>query len=313
MVGRASLWLTIVTCGLLAAPAALPGALDHRKGEFDLAEWLPVFLCFWVASAALLVSTARVFGRSTPAWSRIAAAMAMAALVPLAVEETQHHLQAAAAFVVTALAVWAGLATGWWLRTPLGFVFTAASCGLDATGFVWPLGVLCAGTRRGGPFVRGVGLLIAGSLGCIAGRLIGLPALTGYSHDGVAYALHRDLLLCLPVVVLGAAGLARCRRSDDEGSVRALTGCAAISLLAILPIVLGFPLNVRLVVLAVWWFAPLGMTDAADMLSRRRERPAIEAMLGALSILAVLGLSWPGVSAWFNAVLLAGAAWMSPF
>lgn len=313
MSGRGWLWLTILGCGVLAAPAALPGALDHRKGEFQVSEWLPTVLCFWVASAALLVAATGVFGRSTPAWSRILAALAMAALAPLAVEETQYHLQSAAAFVAIVLAVGAGLSETWWVRGPISAILTAVSCGLDATGFLWPLGVLCAGGGRGGARACGACLLIAGVVGVVVGRTIGLSSLTGHSYDGVAYSLHRDLLVCLPVVVLGAAGLARSRRGDAGDGVQTLAVYAAFGLAAMLPIILGIRLNVRMAALALWWLAPLGLTDLGEMIARRRERPAIVGAFGGLSVLAVLVLAWPGVSAWFNAVLLAAAVLLARF
>lgn len=313
MSGRGWLWLTILGCGLLAAPAALPGALDHRKGEFRLAEWLPTFLCLWAASGAFLIAVSGTFERSTPVWSRVVAALAMAALAPLAVEETQYHLQSAAAFVAIVLAVGAGLSETWWVRGPVSAILTAVSCGLDATGFLWPVGVLCGGGRWSGARACGTCLLIAGVLGAVVGRAIGLPMFTGYSYDGVAYSLHRDLLVCLPVVVLGAAGLARSRQGGSGGGAQVLAVYAAFGLIAILPIILGIRLNVRMVVLALLWLVPLGLTDLAEMIARGRERPTIVRSLGGLSLLAVVVLAWPGVSAWFNAVLLAAAVLLTRF
>ena len=311
MSGRGWLWLTIVACGLLAAFAVLPGAMEHRKGEFEIAEWLPVFLCFWIASGVFLAGANRVFGGSTSAWSRCVAALAMAAFAPLAVAETQQHLQAAAAFLVAVLAVAAAQSERWWIRSPVSAVLTAAGCGLDATALLWPLGVMCSGGGRGGARACGACFVIAGVLGVVVGRAIGLPSLTGYTDHGVAYVLHRDLLVCLPVVVLGAAGLARSRQGGSGHNVKPLVAFAAVSLMALLAVILGIRLNVRLTVLALWWLAPLGLTDLAEMIARRREGPTIVRSLGCLTALAVLGLCWPGVSGWFDAVLLAAAVLMA--
>lgn len=311
MVGRGWLCLTILACGLLASPAVVPGALDHRKGEFHVLAWLFPFCCFWLSSVAYLLVTAAIFDRSVPRWSWVVAAMMMAAIGPLAAEATQDHLRSAAAFAVSVLAVAAGLAARWWLRGPVCAVLTATLCGLDVSGLLWPLGALCSGLGRDGRRVWCISLLIAGAAGIAAGRVMGLPSVTSHSYGGVAYALHRDLLVCLPVVLLGAAGLARFRPGGLGGGAWVLSGYAAAGLTALLPAVLGLPLSVPLVVLGGWWVVPFGLADLADLVVGRRERPPVAGLVGMLVVLAVLALSWPGVRAWLNAGWLAAAIWMS--
>ncbi len=301
-------WLVaVVVLGAgLAAPAALPMALLHGKGDFSTLGWLSGFLCAWLAAVGLYVSTSGVTWRRTPDWCRGVAALSLAALAPLAATSSQHHVQADLALLAAVSVVTLSLA-GESRMARAGVVWmTAVACGLEATALILPLGWFWAGIRSKTGSNQVWTMVFGGLAGLVVGRLVGLPMLSGYHIQPAAYAIHRDLVVLLVVLVLGLAGYAAARfpRGTSQPDWW-LPGWAAVSTCALLVCVLGEPVNVRLCVLGLWWLMPQGLTDLAALLAGRRPNDRPARVAGLLVALAVMALALPGLLAWKNAMLLA--------
>lgn len=300
-------WLvtTVLLGGVLAAPAALPVAVLHGKGEFTILEWLPGFLAVWLAAVGLFISTSRPTWEGVPAWCRGIAALSLAALAPLAAMSNQHNTQADLALLAMAAAVVLHLRAQSSRWQTAGVLLTAVACGLDATAFILPLGWFWSGLRSKTGHAQAWTLVFAGLGGLVIGRLVGLPMLSGYRIQQSAYAIHRDVAVILVVLALGLAGYAQARfprRPTHPGWW--LPGWAAVSVCVLLAGVLGFAVNVRLAALGLWWLMPNGLAELAALLQGRLTDDRITRTVGLLVALAIVALAVPGLLAWRGGMLM---------
>jgi len=304
-------WLvaTVLFCAVLAAPAALPVLFEQGRGAFHLGVWATALACTLAGSVCLFVSTGLASRRGIPAWCRCVSAASLAAFGPLAASSTLCQTWANFALVAMVLAVTVSLADSVPLRWSVGLFMTAVACALDATALVWPIGCLWSGLtcRQGRRYALAV--LAAGIAGTLVACLSGWPVLTGYRMHGAVYALHRDVVVLMPVIVLGLAGYARGRVWRGPGSGGGadgwLLGWAAASVCALLMVVLGGPLNVRLAGLGLWWLMPAGLAELAQMWTSDSGRRSVVRHLGMLSTAVVAALALAGLRGWCDGLLLA--------
>ncbi len=306
---RGWLMATVMLCAVLAAPAVLPFLLEQGKGDIYLGAWATTLACTLAASVCLFVSTGFIGWQGIPAWCRCLSAASLAALGPLAVNSTLYHTRADLALAAVVLAVTASLADSACLRWPVGLMMTAVACGLDATALVWPIGCLWSGLAYRQGRMIAVALLAAGIGGIFVANLLGWPVLTGYRTQVAFYALHRDVVVLMPIIVLGLAGLPRSRQRRRLGPDARADGCvlgwAAVSVCAMLMAVSGCPVNVRLAALGLWWLMPVGLAELAQMLTRVPHRRSVARDVGMLLALVVAALFLSGLRGWWNGVLLA--------
>jgi len=303
---RGWLLLTIVLGVLLASTAALPETLARHKGEFEWEEWgLAVALSVAVA-AVVFLSTGRSSQWAVPAWCRCLAALGLAMLVPLANTSSLYHRQADLALLVGALALAGGLADSHLIRWCLGIPLAALACGLEACFWIWPIGYMWSSWSYRRERLYGFMLMAAAMTGIWVAVVLGRSLLTGYRFYESAYALHRDLLLLAPVLILGYAGYARTYLNTSmcfpDERLRPLP--VAMTIVALMMILAGQPLNVRLIVLPLWWYVPEGIEELAGMIEGDSGRPRLCRYMGFAALLALVVLAWPGLRAWQDGVWL---------
>lgn len=300
---------TFLLCALLAAPASLPVILEQGQGEFHLWVWVTALVCTLIASVCLFVSTRLALGRDIPAWCLCVSSASFAAFGPLAVSSTVCQIQANLGMAALALAMSVGLTRARLLRWTVGLLLAALACSLDATALVWPIGWLWSGLARRQGRQYALVLLLAGVAGIVWDRMLGHPALTGYRMQGAIYLLHRDVVLLMPIIVLGVGGLARfrnCRRAEHRGRANAyMVGWAVASVCALLLAVLGCPVNVRLCVLGMWWLMPTGLSELVQMLTSDVSRRLVVRRIGFLVSAMLAMLSIAGLCGWRDGLLLA--------
>ena len=295
---------TIVLAGLVAAPAAVPGVLAHRRGDFTLGAWFIGFGCAWATSNILLVSLWRL--KPGPSWAMGVAALTLAGWAPLAVTSTALPVRADLAMLTVTVAVALlhdRVSVSRWLVVGLLMIL---ACVLDMTALVLPLGLTWAACRRRERFVPALAVLAAGAVALGCALVSGWPAMTSYRMVGVGYNLHRDLIVLLPILLLGLGGYLRSGRSRNGGTIPWwLPGWAAVGLVAVLAIVSTAPLNPRLAVLAMWWYVPTGLADLARMVRRSPPQPPLLRAVGGLVLLVLILLSWSPIHQWVDSVYLA--------
>lgn len=303
-------WLvtTVLLCAVLAAPAALPALLEHGRGVPHLGAWASALVCALAGSICLFVSTGFVVRHSIPTWCRCVSAASLAAFGPLAVSSTLYQTWANLALAAAVLAVTVSLTDMALLRWSLGLFMTAAACALDATALVWPIGCLWSVLSYRQSRGYAMALLAAGVGGVFLARLSGWPVLTGYRIQGAPYALHRDVVMLMPVIVLGLVGLTRCREWRRPGpgtqAKSFLLSWAVMGIFALLIAVCGWSMNVRLAVLGLWWLMPVGLAELTQMLASEVSRGSVVRRLGIVSVAVVAALSLVGFRGWCDGLLL---------
>jgi len=305
---RGWLMATVLLSALLAVPASLPIILEQGRGEFYLAAWVTALLCTIIGSVCLFVSTRSALSRDIPAWCRCVSAASLAAFGPLAVGSTMYQTRASLAMAALVLAVSANLASSQLLRWTVGLLMTAIACALDATALIWPIGCVWSGLARRQGDKNAWVLLVAGMAGMFIAWLLGYPVLTGYRMQGAIYALHREVVILMPIVVLGLAGITRLRGRRTEGTRNRtdgyLLGWVVTGMCVLLLAVLGCPVNVRLCVLGLWWLMPIGLAELAQMLTSDVRRRSVVRRIGILLSAVLVVLSVAGMCGWRDGVLL---------
>ena len=306
--GRKWMALTVVACAALATVAALPAAFQAGGGRVPAGAWLLVTAAAVVAALCLFASPAPAGSSGSRPWSRSVAAMSLATLAPLAVESNLHWAMAHGAFVLTAAATAIAFSGSGAPRIAAAVIATASACALDATALLWPVGCAWASLARKRRRTAAGAMLAAGLLGVIIARLIGWPILSGCRTTAAAHAIHRDLMLLLPVLALGWAGYAKgwgsAFRSTGGNPSLWMPGWAAAGAIGLILALIGLPLEVRICVLPLWWYVPLGLSDLARLSSDRSKGQSLIRRVGMLACLAIAVLSLAGLRRWMDGLLM---------
>ncbi|MBI4578977.1 MAG: hypothetical protein HY718_04695 [Planctomycetes bacterium] len=288
--------------GLLAAIATMTSAVDPAEGVVRPLR-LVVGLVSVLAAAGV---TGAAAGRAWPrggAWVCWLVAGSMAALVPLAVESCPNVNRADLGLLAAAIAA-SGLA-GRRKNAVIGPTATAAACALSPTALILPIGVAYARWSSPHSSKNAVVGLATGLVGTVIGWWTG-----GLGPPANAYAVGRDLLVVLPVALIGAAGLewrsprvsASTLRPASAGC-RQAWGCLAAVGLGL--VALGAPLDPRILVLPFWTLMPVGL-DRLGMLIRCRHgrQAAVAARLAFACGLIVALLAAPAARRLGDGLLL---------
>ncbi len=183
------------------------------------------------------------------------------------------------------------------LLFPYGAESVAHSIGSDMVIFATVVAFALA-RRRGAPPLAGV--VVVGW--CAAGLFL-LFCRAGGGLAGV----HRDLTILLPLLLLGAAGFAKARSEKIESNKSSsyMLSWTAIALACLCLLIMGLPLDVRLCVLPVLWWVPLGVAElGAITIGSQRKYPPLRAV-GILSTVVVGCLLYPSVLRWLDGPLIA--------
>lgn len=277
--------------------------------ELRVGDWLARFASFAVAALALLLSTDHKRREGPAFWCWSASALSLAALAPVAMESSGRMPLPGIGFVLAAVTTAiSARATGALATTAAAAGMAgAAACGL--TGMLWPLGYAWAAIGLGQRVRRGIVLLVAAMIGAIAGRALGWPAFAGGRTISSVHAAHRDMMILLPVILVGLAGYARgCRRPEPmcrKAGVPWLAGWTGAAVIGLGVALAGGPLDVCTCVLPFWWWAPTGLADLADVVTASRTRGWALRGIGWASglVLAVLAIGSAG--RWLDGPLLA--------
>ena len=210
-----------------------------------------------------------------------------------------------AAAVLALLAATAGRTSVRWIG---GIGLTALACASDATAVVWPIGFVWSSLSGRARRSYALVILAAGAAGVAFNLLSGRPALTGYRFQSSAYALHRDLMVMMPVVLLGLAAVVRrmpiSSAADREREPVWVAGWMSAGMIATLAVLVGAPLNVRLAVLPFCWQVPTGLSELTRGLRTSGPAECVVRRLFWAFVLLLLLMCWPAVHRWMQGWLL---------
>jgi hypothetical protein len=186
------------------------------------------------------------------------------------------------------------------VRTLIAVLLTGLACALDATALVWPIGYALATPAGNQSRLAAVAMLAAGAAGVLVSWFAGWPSFTTYRFYQVVYTVHQDLIVLLPVLVIGFAGYAgQCECSQATRAARGatpwLSGWSALAVAALFVALVGGPVHVRICVLPFWWWLPAGLAELSALLKEGEKSAARARGVGLLScvLLACLLLtSW---------------------
>ncbi len=233
-------------------------------------------------------------GESNALWSFLLVCGSMAILAPLAMESCDHPDRANVALLLAAMspALWCG---GFTSMTAAA-VSTLVACMLSPAAAIWPAALLVGGMRQRGRFSWAV--IVAAVFGLTAGMHFDL-----WPHAVVLPSLHRDLVMLLPVILLGLAGMPEvsAAASSDERQQYdwAVAGLAGIGLA-----IFGLPLDPRILSLPFWWLAPTGLRRLQSLVRSDSDENMTSRPVGVLSCAAAAILLWPAILHWRDALFL---------
>ncbi len=300
--------LVITAAAVLAALGALPGAYDSVQG-LHIRDWAMGTAASLVAAIALLHAADREGRNHSPFRYRAIVAASLAMLAPVATSASEASTLANLAFAATALT--AALASfdlrGWRM---VGITVTVGlACASDITGLLWPLGYLWAACSQRRDIGRAGWLCAVALCSVFAGRVIGIPMLQSERNILGIHASHRDMVILLPVFMIGLAGymrqgrlhISRCR-ADRVPWPAGWIGVAFLGLAVVL--VCGL-LDARICMLAFWWWMPAGCVTLPETLASGKARGRLVRGVGWLSVLVLAMLFYSGPRQWLDGVLLA--------
>lgn len=299
--------LVMTAAAFLAALGALPDAYESVHG-LHIWHWAMGTAASWVVAIALFY-TADHETRKHASWRyRALATASLVMLAPLATSASEASTSAHLAFVATALA--AALASrglrGW--RMVGITVAVGLACASDVTGLLWPLGYLWAACSQRRDIGRGVWFCVVGVCAVFAGRSISIPIFQGGHNIIGIHAIHRDMIILLPVFMIGLVGYlreGRLRISRSTDRVPWLAGWTGMALLGLAVALVVGSLDVRICMLAFWWWMPAGQVALAETLAFGMARGRFVRGVGWLSSLVLVMLLYSGLRQWLDGPLLA--------
>jgi hypothetical protein len=304
-VTRAQLDATVAVTGLLAAVGALASAYDVDRG-FDQLLWV-VRACAACAVVVFVLSNDSAAGCDTIARRpRLTSALLVALLFPYGVESVAQSIGSDLAIIATVVSV-ALMRRGGAVRFIAGGLVAGLACASEASAIVWPLGyaysvVSCGDTRR----MRGV-LLICGAVGVAIGWGTGGVFAPSDPVFGGLAAVHRDLMILMPLILLGMVGLAKARSEvlETRADYSMQISWTAVALACLCLVVIGVPLDVRLCALPLFWWIPTAVSELGAITIGSQRADSSLRMVGFLSVAMTACLMIPGVLRLLDGPLIA--------
>ena len=313
---------------VLAVPATIVCLFNLKGVPVVTVFGVRVLSTIGVAWCLSLLPVARRFG-GVPTWI---AFLSVTALAPLAVESLVFHVRSEIAWLALGLAV--VVSHGKPGARALSLSLAVVACICDATALIWPLGCLLGALTDRRLRVEAAAMLLLSLLAVVVMMGLGQPTTPVERLLVQVHGLHRDLTLLLPVLVLGSFGWMTSGVARDDLS--RLKGTAGVAMVALVLILLGVPLSVRVCVLPFWWWMPAGWAELASLKNGKhpvrlpaatqetretpnsREAPgranskqhlcyaerSIPRAVGWLGTVLLLALVWPGLRQWLDGALL---------
>ncbi len=246
-------------------------------------------------------------GRRMGGWSRVVTAVWVAGVTPYAVESVPHHRLADLSLAAMAIAVSLSLGRRRAWSVVAMALATGVACACEATATIWVVACVTAAIRRKERRAGACLVLACGVLGVITARFAGWPQTAGQAIYSVVYAMHRDLMIVIPAVLLGLVGYAKAHADtadypSEQSFLRAWTPIAACALLLLL---LGVPLDVRLCVLPLLWWTPTALTELGRITTGCQTPPSPVRAIGVLSCFVTATLAITGLRHLANGPLFA--------
>lgn len=291
---------------VVAAIGAVPGAFDTDEGVHHTRWAIDGALGLIVALGLLVRPDHRE--RQPGSGCLAVSALLVAGLLPLATESSGGEPAKALAVMVIA----AGIATvGRVAPRHERYLLTGAALiasGLDASALLWPLSILLAAWAEKRGRRLGVLLMTAGIAGAVIGwKLRGAPA-PELPYGNFGYAVGRDLLRVIPVVMLGLAGCLsmrhRARGATHEGPRSGWGLWATMSGIGLLAGMVGLPFNVRLGLLPLALMVPRGLSDLAILIRRQPQSTPLLRLCAYPAAILLAGFAWHSSQAWMDGVLM---------
>jgi hypothetical protein len=292
----------------LASLSAVPAALQPGQTTLRMGQWALGSSAACLAAGAWGIWAIAPGGVKQQRWTLWVGLLSMGALTPLALQWNADAIRANLAMVLISLAVGASilLPRGIW---PAGPVLTGLACACDATAMIWPVAWAWTAYRAKGEGTRAISIIIGGVAGVLVNWKVGGPLVATRMIVGGVFAAQANVMLLLPALLLGGAGVMRARdqrRNEPGGRLSGqLTRAAEAGAVGIGLILVGAPLDVRLCALPLWWHMPEGLTDLVEMLGRPRERTFMVRWTAGLSCLVLAMLTLASLRHWLDAPLTA--------
>ena len=303
---RRQIAATIVVGFALAATGSLTSAFDVDAG-LDLVAWAIASCTAVIVMSCVLATAPTSSGDASNGWPRVATVLAIAAWIPYAAESVCHRELADVSLAATAIAVALWLRRGNLWLTMLAAAATGLACACQITAAIWLIaGVLSALSSRDNRARAGI-VLAAGAAGVVVGRLVGWPMLSGYDVHGPASAMHRDLAILMPAVLLGLVGYSKGLANSGRVTARTswLLDWTGVATACLLLAVWGVPLDVRLCVLPLFWWMPVALAELARLLGAGAQPDLTLRAVGLLSCAVLASLAVTGVLRLADGPLLA--------
>ena len=298
---------TLLACAGLAALGAIPHAF-HTPTGLVVGQWAVSVLAALVAAACLLACNDARSPTTDTRIARTLTALTLAALAPLAVEATARMEPSHASFAAVALSVVLTQGSPRIVRWLGAAAMAGLATAMDVTAILWPLGAAWASIAYRRRIGANLLLLAAAAVGLATAAILGSPLLTASRLRVANYAVNRDLLLFMPLILPGLAGYAAHAFAGVPRDQRArrhwLAGWTATGIIALFLTLVGFPLNLRLCVLPFCWWAPAGLRELTSITRDPQSPPALKC-IGSLSCLLLALFALHATHAWLQAPLLA--------